>query len=69
VWNQYFEAGTVQENVTPATFDTIIAAVVDWGSLLAGSVLVGLAVAGFAIARRGPTAQAARSVARPLMWF
>ena len=29
VWNQYFEAGTVAENVTPATFSRILDALLD----------------------------------------
>lgn len=69
VWNQYFEAGTVAENVTPATFNTLLSALLDWGSLLVGGVLVGLAVVGFAVARRGATVQAVRSASRPLIWF
>ncbi|MEZ4769429.1 MAG: hypothetical protein R2844_13505 [Caldilineales bacterium] len=69
VWTQYFDAGTVAQNVTPATFDSVLAALLDWGSLLAGSSLVGLAVVGFAVARRGSTAHSGRTATRPLIWF
>ena len=69
VWTQYFEAGTVAENVTPATFPSALGALLTWGALLIGSMLVGLAAVGFAVARRGATAQAGRPATRPLIWF
>lgn len=53
VWTQFAEAGTLTQQVQPATFAPGQSPVLVWGAVLLGSILLGLAVAGFTQARRG----------------
>jgi branched-chain amino acid transport system permease protein len=69
VWTQFAEAGTVAQQVQPATFEPGQSPILIWGAILLGSTLVGLAIAGLIRSRRGAEAQARPSLARPLASF
>jgi branched-chain amino acid transport system permease protein len=69
VWTQFAEAGTVAQQVQPATFEPGQSPILIWGAILLGSVLAGLAIVGLIQSRRGAEAQARPSLARPLLSF
>ncbi|MER2598714.1 MAG: branched-chain amino acid ABC transporter permease [Caldilineales bacterium] len=62
VWTQFAEAGTVAQQVQPASFGPGQSPLLIWGALLLGSVLLGLGLAGLAQLRRG------EAVAAPAAW-
>lgn len=66
VWTQFAEAGTVAQQVQPATFVAGRSPWPVWGAILAGSALLSLAVVGFAYRREGRAMQRPRSL-RPAL--
>jgi branched-chain amino acid transport system permease protein len=67
VWTQFAEAGTVAQQVQPATFQPGQSPILIWGAILFGSALAGLAVVGLIQSRRGAEAQTRPNLARPLL--
>jgi branched-chain amino acid transport system permease protein len=70
VWTQYADAGTTSEHIQPATFEPGQSPVLVWGAILLGGVLIGVAIAGVQMVRRGGAeARARRPRSRALASF